>query len=258
MRTAPLALLLLSPLAAPAAGPPAATLAQVEKALSRTDLAATGRPMLLKTRAIVAKPNGKEREEVVTESRLRADGTMETTIVSATKDGKDVTAEKRAEKAKREAAQAAKEAEAAKVMKAAPGAKASPAAGGEKGEKHEVSLGLKVPTGEDRKLFVFEDAAPEGALLVAAYEPVKGAKGDELSRGRIAWNAGTGEPAWIEARYADPPTGIKEFLLRGEFGGTGEAIYTRVLRTTGVGGVLWIKRSFDITMEMAPLPTSRE
>jgi hypothetical protein len=229
---------LLVCVSASAAEPPPPTLAQLGKALARSDPKTAGRAMNVKTRAIVAKPSGGEREEIASETFTRGDGTSETKILLATKDGKDVTAEKRAEQAKKDAG-SAKEAKAPKDS-------------GEHNRK--VSLGLKVPTGDDRKLFVFGEPAAEGSLLVAAYEPVRGAKGADLSRGRIAWNADSGEPAWIEARYVDLPTGLKEFLLRGEFAGAGDAIYTRVLRTTGVGGLLWIRRTFDVTVEMTPSP----
>ena len=233
----PVAALLFS-VSASAAEPPPATLAQLEKALGRSDPKTAGRAMNVKTRAIVAKPSGGDREEIVVETLARGDGTSETTILQATKDGKDVTAEKRVEQAEKDA-RSAKEAK-------------KPNDSGEGTRK--ASLGLKVPSGDDRKLFVFGEPTAEGSLLVVGYEPARGAKGADLSRGRIAWNADSGEPAWIEARYVDLPSGLKEFLLRGEFAGAGDAIYTRVLRTTGVGGVLWIKRKFDITVEMTPAP----
>jgi hypothetical protein len=234
-----LAPLLLSFPVAAALEPPPQTLVQLEKALERADPKTVSRPMVAKTRAVVEKPNGSDREEYVVESVGKGDGTEETKLLFATKDGKDVTAEKRAESEKEKA-----------EREKHPKPQKPPA----DARKEKNSLGMKIPTGDDRKLFVLGEAKSEGDLLVVTYEPARGAKGEELSRGRIAWNAATGEPAYIDAQLVNPPTGLKELHVRGEFRGAGDAIYTGVLRTSGVGGLLWIKRKFEISFEMAPAP----
>ena len=234
-----LALLLASPAFA---APPPATLSLVETGLKRSEARKIGGPAKVVSRAVVSKPGGGDREEIVEETLLAADGTSESRIVSATKDGKDVTAEKRAEREK-------KKARTDKTDKADKTAKAAPEGG-------RASLGFKVPTGEDRPLFAFDEPRIEGELLVAAYRPVRGARGDDLSAGRIAWRQETGEPAWLEATYVSMPTGLKEFLVRFEFAGKGDGTYTRLVRTQGVGGLLWIKRKFDVTVEITVGPGS--
>lgn len=234
-----LALLLAAPAAA---APPPETLALLETGLKRSEARTIGGPAKVVSRAVVSKPGGGDREEVVEETLLAADGTSTSRIVSANRDGKDVTAEKRAEREKK---------------KAKGEAQPAPAAGKAPAQGARPSLGFKVPTGEDRPLFAFDDARAEGDLLVAAYRPVRGARGDDLSTGRLAWRPATGEPAWFEATFASMPTGLKDFLVRFEFAGTGDGTYTRLLRTQGVGGLLWIKRKFDVTVEVTPGPPQR-
>ena len=86
-----------------------------------------------------------------------------------------------------------------------------------------------------------------------------GRKKDNMTQGRLAWDPATGDPLWIEARYVDPPTGIKEMLLRFELAREGDLLYLRRTVTQGVGGMLWIKRKFDVEMVISdtPHPPSR-
>ena len=240
---APLAATAFATLVALAAEPPAATLSQLEKALSRSDPETLGRPARATVHAVVSKPNGKAREEYLMETVVHADGTREEKLIRAKKDGRDVTAEKLAEGKNRRKRRAAGDEP-----------QGAPRAGGKKEPgSGKAALGLKFPTGEDRRLFVMGGPKTEGRFLVVAFEPAPGLKDENLSRGRIGWNAASGEPAFIEAELVDPPTGLQELHVRGEFAGEGDAIYTSLLKTSGVGGILWIKRRFEITVELKDL-----
>jgi hypothetical protein len=193
------------------------------------------------TKAVIAKPDGSNREETSEVARVVQDGSAEPeiTLVSSLKDGKDVTAERQ----KQMAESRAKEAEKAK-----------------KPEKDEdgFSASMRLPLGEDEGLFEYGAPRSEDAVLVAPFAPTaQGRKKDNMTEGRLAWDPTTGDPLWLEARYVDPPTGIKEMLLRFELARAGDLLYLRRTVTKGVGGMLWIKRTFDVEMvisEIQPAP----
>ncbi len=236
------AALAAAPCAALAVGPDAVTLQRLEAVLKSSSAKKAGQAMTVRSHAIVSKPDGSDKEDVVQETVVAADGTSVTRVISATRGGRDVTAEEQARLDKGEAERG----------RAAAGQSADSRHSGTAKEPGKVEVGLKVPVGEDRSLFSFGAARSEGGLLVASFEPVPGAQGDDLSRGRLAWKVDGGDPAWLETSYAERPTGLKEFLMRMEFARAGDTLYMRTLRMTGVGGILWIKRKFDVTVEMIP------
>ena len=223
-----------------AAGPPATTADRLKGALEVLEKDHFAGRYTMTTKAVIAKPDGSNREETAEVARVVQNGTAEPeiTLVSSLKDGKDVTAERQ----KQMAESRAKEAEKAKKA--------------EKAEKDEdgFSASMRLPLGEDTGLFEYGPPRSEGAVLVAPFAPTaQGRKKDNMTEGRLAWDPATGDPLWLEARYVDPPTGIKEMLLRFELAREGDLLYLRRTVTKGVGGMLWIKRTFDVEMVISDI-----
>jgi hypothetical protein len=224
-----------------ASGPPAATTDRLKGALEGLEKDHFAGRFTMTTKAVIAKPDGSNREETSEVAHVVQNGTAqpEVTLVSSLKDGKDVTAERQ----KRMAEERAKQADTAK-----------------KPEKDEdgLSASMRLPLGEDVALFEYGPSQAEGSVLVAPFSPTaSGRKKDNMTEGRLAWDPATGDPLWLEARYVDPPTGIKEMLLRFELAREGDLLYLRRTVTKGVGGMLWIKRKFDVEMvisDIQPLP----
>lgn len=229
-----------------ASGPPAATSDRLKSALEALEKGHFAGRYTMTTRAVIAKPDGSNREETSEVARVVQDGSAEPeiTLVSSLKDGKDVTAERQ----KQMAESRARETEKAKKA--------------EKTEKDEdgLSASMRLPLGDDAGLFEYGPPRSEGGVLVAPFTPTaQGRKQDNMTEGRLAWDPTTGDPLWIEARYVDPPTGIKEMLLRFELARAGDLLYLRRTVTKGVGGMLWIKRAFDVELvfsEIQPAPPS--
>ncbi|MCU0292876.1 MAG: hypothetical protein MUF10_12940 [Thermoanaerobaculaceae bacterium] len=226
-----------------ASGPPAATADRLKSALEVLEKDHFAGRYTMTTKAVIAKPDGSNREETSEVAHVVQDGSAEpeVTLVSSLRDGKDVTAERQKQMAESRAKEAEK---------------------GKKPEKDEdgFSASMRLPLGEDEGLFEYGPPRSEGAVLVAPFAPTaSGRKKDNMTEGRLAWDPATGDPLWLEARYVDPPTGIKEMLLRFELARAGDLLYLRRTVTKGVGGMLWIKRTFDVEMvisEIQPAPPS--
>ena len=218
-----------------AGGPPAGTTDRLKGALEVLEKDHFAGRFTMTTRAVITKPDGSNREETSEVAHVSQDGTgePEVALVSSLRDGKDVTAERQKQMAEHRSKQA------------------------EKAEDG-FSATMRLPLGEDVALFEYGPSQPEGAALVASFAPTaQGRKKDKVTAGRLAWDPTTGDPLWLEARYVDPPTGIKEMLLRFELAHQGDILYLRRTLTQGVGGVLWIKRKFDVEMvisDIQPLP----
>jgi len=229
-------------LGAVAAAPvlPAETSARAERALGVLDRGFVGSYTVTVSSA-VEKPGGKDRQEslrVVALSR-GADGATENRIVRAIDNGKDVT-----------------EAERAKAATAAPGPSRTPTpAPGKAGAAKERESGyLRLPFGEDAKLYRVFGLVEEGGLAVAGYEPLpEHRKDDGVAKGRVAWRRDTLDPVWLEAELLSLPTGASRLAMRFEFAREGDVLYPKVVTTSGAGGILWIKRNFEARMEISDL-----
>lgn len=223
---------------APAADrPPAETLARL--AAAGTLLDSWQGTFVLTTRAVVSKTDGADREESVTVMRMGpgADGPEVREIVSATRAGKDVTAEARAEleKERRKAGSAARE-------------EKSGEEGGDDG------LEMTLPGGERTGMFAFTALPLGGGECGAAFAPrPEHAADGGLTTGELRWDCASLDPLRVDARPAKNPKGVKEMSLRMEIARAGDTLYVARTVTDGVGGVLFIKRRFHVETEVGEL-----
>lgn len=215
--------------------PPPETLARLEA--GATALETWPGAFTLTTRAVISKPDGDDREESVTVMRMAGgpDGPEVKEIVSATRDGKDVTAEARGELEK-ERKQAGKTDEK------------------EKEEEDDDGFGMTLPGGKQTGKFAFTALPVADGACGAAFAPrAEHAKEPGLTTGELRWDCTTLDPLWLTARPVKNPKGVKEMTLRMELVRTGEMIYVARTVTDGVGGVLFIKRKFHVETEIAEL-----
>ncbi len=230
-----LPLVLAAALPALAGGPPPEVSARLERSIKFLEPGSFIGSYTATTRTIVSKRDGSAREEMVLVQRdtVLPDGGHERQLVRATKNGKDVTEEQR-KRFKTEVKSHEKTKKDGKAEKA--------------GEK-EFQLPFEAGNG---KLFTFGDPVRDGELLVQAFDPVADHRKDTgMTSGKLAWNPGTLDPAWIEFTFATMPTGLSEVLFRFEFARAGDEVVLRRMVTSGVGGILWIKRRFSAEVEFS-------
>lgn len=226
------------------AGPPEETTRRLEMALRSLDKDTFAGSYRIDTHAVISKPDGSNREDTLEVMKVRSapGGEPEMEIVRATRNGQDITAQRRNEQAKSRA----------KEVKEKP--KAEDKEGGT------FSATLRLPIGKDLGLFEFGASRQEGGVQVVSFAPRISARNeDNITQGTLAWDTATGDPLWLEARYVDPPTGIKELVMRFELVRQGDVLFLRRTTTQGVGGMLWIKRKFDLEMvisDLQPAPPS--
>lgn len=221
------------------AAPPEATTRLLEVALEALDEDRFAGSYRLTTSAVVTKPDGSDREESldVMEVRQQKGVTPEIVVVSAVENGKDLTSKRREELA----SQRAKE-------EKETGKRDADDDGGS------LSASMRLPLGSDLALFEFGPAEADGGVLKASFAPRPSARKEKnITRGTLAWDKASGEPRWLEATYVDPPTGVKELVMRFEIGRQDNLLYLRRTTTKGVGRMLWIKRAFDIEITISDL-----
>jgi hypothetical protein len=228
------------------AAPPEDTTRRLEMALKALDKETFAGTYRITTKSVVSKPDGSAREDRldVMEITQPAGGEAEVTVVSATENGQDVTTKRRESVAKQRAKQEKEKQEKEKQEK-------------EKQEKKDeegsFSASMRLPLGEDLVLFELGPTKGSG-VLTASFAPLRSARKEKnMTQGTLAWDETSGDPLWIEASYVDPPTGLKEMVLRLEIGREGDILHLRRTVTRGVGGLLWIKRAFDVEMTISDL-----
>lgn len=229
------------------AAPPEDTTRRLETALKALDKEFFAGTYRVTTKSVVSKPDGSAREDRldVMEITQPAGGEAEVTVVSATENGQDVTAKRRESVAKQRTKQEKEKQEKQEKQD----------------EEGSFSASMRLPLGEDLALFELGPTKGSG-VLTASFAPLRSARKEKnMTRGTLAWDETSGDPLWIEASYVDPPTGLKEMVLRLEIGRAGDILHLRRTVTRGVGGLLWIKRAFDVEMtisDLAPAPTAAE
>ena len=217
--------------------PPEATTRRLEAALESLEKDNFAGSYRLTTRAVVAKPDGSDRKDTldVLDIRQQRGAEPEVVVVSATANGEDVAAKRREQLARQQAVKAKKKSK-------------------EKEEDNSISASMRLPLGKDLALFEFGPTREEGGALVASFAPRPSARKEkDLTQGTLAWDEVSGDPLWLEVTYFDPPTGVKELAMRFEIARQGEVLYLRRTTTKGVGGMLWIKRTFDLEMTITDL-----
>jgi len=224
---------------AASAGPSEETTRRLEMALRSLDKDTFVGSYRIETHAVVSKPDGSSREDTLEVMKVSSapGGEPEMEIVRATRNGQDITAQRRDEQVKSRAKEAKE-----KPRKA------------EDKEGGTFSATLRLPIGKDLGLFEFGASRQEGGTQVVSFAPRASARDeDNITQGTLAWDTATGDPLWLEARYVDPPTGIKELAMRFELVRQGDILFLRRTTTQGVGGMLWIKRKFDLEMVISDL-----
>ena len=189
----------------------------------------------LTVNAVISKTSGTVTDEDLTEMSVRrgADGSQQETILHATKNGKDTTADARAKQDKSKAKGEGKTDKQAK-----------------KESDGELSIGLKMPGPRIADRFLYQALASEHGVCRVGYAPSREHQKDEgISKGELAWQCDTFEPRWATAEPVDLPSHVSEMKIRMEFARTGGTAYISRLTTDGIGGILFIKRKFHLTME---------
>ncbi len=211
-----------------AATPPPSTLTSLSAALHALDEGVFVGSYTVTVTARVATTAGKvtDTSTTVVEVTVPAEGPSSERIVRAEKNGQDITAEARGRAEKRqETTSAAKE---------------------EKGGR-EMSVGVRLPEGDDARLYAFGEPACDGDTCTASYAPTAAARKEKgLATGRLAWRAATHEPLWIDMTPIELPTGAKELTVRIEFAVQDGLRHPVRIVTDGVGGLLFIKRVFHV------------
>jgi hypothetical protein len=223
--------------------PPAETLKRLEAASKMMET--WQGTFLLTTRATISKTNGSDPEHDVSVLRMTGGdgGPRVTEVVSATRDGKDVSAKTRSDVDK---GQAKHDKERAKK----PAAKDDDGDGG-------VSLDLPGP--DNVGTFTFAAVRGADGDCGVAFAPAKKHAGDEgLTTGELHWSCTTLDPLWVTARPAKNPKHVSEMSLRFELARTGDTLYVARTVTEGIGGILFIKRKFHVETEISELRPTAE
>jgi hypothetical protein len=231
-------LTVVSPVLAQA--PPAQVLQAIEQAGRFSDTFVGS--YRLTVSAAISKTNGTVTDEDLTEMAVSrsADGIQQETILRATKNGKDTTADARAKQNK------GKTQDKGKTDKKAT-----------KSSDGELSVGLRMPGPTTVDSFVYQPLASEHGSCRVGYAPSKDHQKDEgISKGEVAWQCETLEPLWATAELVDLPSHVSELKARLEFARAGSTAYMSRLTTDGAGGILFIKRNFHMVMEISELAPS--
>jgi hypothetical protein len=187
--------------------------------------------------AVVSKTNGTVTDEDRVEMGVSrgADGVRQETIVRVTKNGKDATAEARAEQEKNKAK-----------------------GGGKTGKKEKkdsdggLSVGLTIPESKTAGHFVYQMLPGEQDACRIGFAPTAEHQKDEgISKGEIAWRCETLEPLWVIAEPVEMPSHVSEMKARIELARLGDSAYISRLITDGAGGFLLIKRKFHMVVEIS-------
>ena len=223
-----------------AQAPPAQVLQAIEQAGRFSDTFVGS--YRLTVNAVISKTNGTVTDEDLTDMAVSrsVDGIQQETILRATKNGKDTTAESRAEQAKRKAKDLGKTKRNEK-----------------KTSDGEISVGLKIPGPKTADSFVYQALASEHGACRVGYSPNQEHQKDEgISKGELAWKCDTLDPLWATAELVDLPSHVSEMKARLEFARDGGTAYMSRLTTDGAGGILFIKRKFHMMMEISDLVPS--
>jgi hypothetical protein len=222
--------------------PPREVTDRLEKALHALKPGSFQGTYSMTIKSSVSKLDGSEQEteEQTLDFVQAATGEPQSRVVRASKDGKDVTADRQKE---HEDEQRDRQAKAGKDDK--------------KGS-NSVSVTASVPAGESAAWFEFGVPSPEGDLLVAGFTPRSEHRDKEgITQGRMAWNAGTLEPVWVEARLLKLPKHASDLSMRFEIRREGEMLVLGRMVTDGAGGILWIKRRIHAEMETSEIRPAR-
>ncbi|MGC4115833.1 MAG: hypothetical protein QM765_14795 [Myxococcales bacterium] len=209
--------------AAPEQVPPAEVLKRVEKAGEFLDTFVGSCRTVVN--AVVSKTDGSDPEVNFAEALVTrtAEGTKTETILRSTKNGADTTAESRAKREKAKAKQ----------------------------EDGKAKFKLDVPGAKTAEHFVYSTQPSQGNICRAKFTPAEAhRKVEGISSGELAWRCDSLEPLWMTATPLDPPSRVSEVMARMEFARAGGTYYVAKLATDGVGGILFIKRKFKMTVDI--------
>jgi hypothetical protein len=187
---------------------------------------------VLTTESVVSKANGKNRKEssMVFRTVRTSPDAEETALVRVVEEGEDVTEQRR------------------ERFEEAMQRQDDGADGDDRG------FDLAFPDSENAHRIRIGQPSREGGVMVAEFAMADGHENDEdASRGRVAWNAESLDPVWIEAEAVDPRGPLKEFALRMEYARIDGTLWITRFQTTGLAKVLLMKRRFDVDMRLSEL-----
>ena len=199
------------------AQPPAATLEQLDAALSCLADPARVRSFLVSARVEHADTDGDDAhvEEVLTRVSFDALGARCATVLSRVHDGELVDPE--------------------------------PAPRPRDGDRGELEL--TVPAGEDLPRYRYGATRAQGELASASIGPAPGDEGSEdLSTGRLTWDPVSLRPLWLEIEPVKLPMMVRSISTRVVLGGSADLPHTARVLSWGVGGVPGFRKSFRLDL----------
>lgn len=222
--------LLPSPLAMAEGDPPKKTLEAFQKVVTDSDLQGS---FLLWAKSRVSKKNGKG--ATVEETLMRVvneNDKSDTELLSYKKDGKDETEKRKKELEKRK-----------KQLEEKGGDTESP--------NFSLDFGMRLPSPDNDGLYEFNGSKDENGVTVVEFEPTKVDEDpDTLVKGRLGWDPDTLDPVFIETTPVKNPKFVDELWMRTEFKRAGDRLMMSRNHTKGVGGMLVIKRQFEVEIEI--------
>jgi hypothetical protein len=234
------AVLLAGSIAAADETPPAVTLARLDAATKALD--GWEGTYLMRTSATISRTDGSKAERSESTMRISGgtDGRRAVEVISAAKDGKDVTVEAKERAAKRHA-----DAEKAETKETG---------GKDRDDEGDDDMSLDLPGADTAGKYRFTPLPAAGDSCGAAFAPAPG-RGDAegLTTGELHWSCATLDPLWIAVSPATKVKHVSEMKLRLELARSGELLYVARTVTDGVGGMLFIKRRFHVETEVSKL-----
>lgn len=111
-----------------------------------------------------------------------------------------------------------------------------------------------MPFGADAGRFEFGPANAVDGRIEMTFAPAKGHEKDKgISRGLMAWDAGTQDPLWLELDVVRAPKPMKALKVKMEFVRLDEVIFMNRMVTDGRVKVLLMKRNFHMEMTFSDL-----
>jgi hypothetical protein len=205
---------------------------RLDRVISPTEPGEFSGSYTLHATTVVQHPNGNQREEVVfeTEVDIAPDGSRTRRLLRYIENGEDVTEEQRSafESAERPTQ-----------------------------EQSDDDSDLANPFGETAHLYRYGEAERVDGEMIASFEPSPGHEDDaNVAAGRLAWNAETLEPTWLEMTAVHAPKPLKRLEIRIEFATRDKQTYVSRMVTEGLAKVLMIQREFHTDLRFEDIQPS--
>jgi hypothetical protein len=110
------------------------------------------------------------------------------------------------------------------------------------GEGGGSSWNAAFPVGKDRARFSFGPEQRQGPLISVDFAPAPGASPDGLTRGTLAWDPASLQPARLQAVPVKNPPFTSRLEFSFEFAAVDGVSYPKTVSFSGEGGVLFFRR----------------